>query len=80
MLGESLDRLMTHLFEQLSVYLDLSPSLRTEKGPDVLPQSPGSDNEPKGRSDDSSHAVSRYERGGHDDHVRWGRERLRRIR
>jgi len=41
MIGESLEGLVAHLFEKLRVHLDLPATPSPEKGPYVLPQSPG---------------------------------------
>jgi hypothetical protein len=37
MIGEPLERLVAHLFEEISVYLDLPATPSAEEGKDVLP-------------------------------------------
>ena len=57
MVGEALEGLVAHVLQKSRVHLDLSTTPSPEEGKDVLPQSPGPYDQPKRRTDHTSHVV-----------------------
>jgi hypothetical protein len=77
---EPFDRLVAHLFEQLSVQRDLSAGPGPEVSCDILPQSPGPNYQPKCRANDPSYVMPGNEGRRYNDHIGGRREWLRRNR